>query len=246
MNLRYAVGAVTSDHGEMGHAHLPRWFLLDETHAPNAIALFWVAAPDVVEEAAIDLVDDLQMPWDQHLEQLDRPLLERFREQGVVRIREGAYGEVPGLLPPAFSLVEQEAHQFGDSERRVSVIELDGNVVRQRRPIIARAVAETVDDILQRATDHEVLLEEAQRPAGLGGVVGIEDPGERFGFHILNNGTHEVTLGKLGEVEGGGGGSGPEAQGVRTVGPIAHDGPVIGDSHERRRTVGDDPNSRTL
>src|SRR5262245_55026066 len=220
MNLRHAVRAVTPNHGEMGHAHLARWLVLDETHAPDAIAVSWVAAPDVVEEAAIDLVDDLQMPWDQHLEQLDRPLLEGLREQGVVGIREGTYGEFPGLLPAALPLIEQDAHQFGDSERRVSVIELDGNVVRQGSQIIALAGAEAVDDVLQGAADQEVLLEEAQSPAGLGGIVGIEDPGERFGFHIVNDGAHEVTLGKLGEVEGGGGGSRPEAEGVRTVRPI--------------------------
>src|SRR5262249_25498450 len=113
MNPRYAVGAVTSDHGEVGHAHLPHWFLLDETHAPDAIALFWVTTPDVVEEAAIDLIDDLQMARYQHLEQLDRPLLQRLWEQGVVRICKGAYGEIPGLLPAALSLIEQDAHQFG-------------------------------------------------------------------------------------------------------------------------------------
>src|SRR5262249_31740863 len=152
MNLRHAVGAVTSNHGEMGHTHLARWLVLDETHAPDAIAVSWVAAPDVVEEAAIDLVDDLQMPWDQHLEQRDGPLLERLWEPGVVRVGEGAYGEVPGLLPAALPLIEQDAHQFGDSERRVSVIELDGNVVRQGSPIITLAGAETVDDILQGAT----------------------------------------------------------------------------------------------
>src|SRR5262249_8592356 len=217
MNLRHAIGAVTPDHGEMGHAHLAHWLVLDEAHAPDAITVFWVLVPDVVEEAAIDLVDDLQMPWDQRLEQVDRPLLERLWEQGVVRIREGAYGEVPGLLPAALPLIEQDAHQFGDRERGVSVIELNGNVVRQGRPIIALPGAETVDDILQGATDHKVLLEEAQRPPGLGGVVGIEDAGERFGFHIFNNGAHEVTMGKLGEIESGGGGSGPEAQRVRTV-----------------------------
>src|SRR5262249_2608529 len=203
MNLRHAVGAVTPNHGEMSHAHLSRWLLLDETHAPDTIAVSWIAALDVVEETAIDLIDDLQMPRDQHLEQLNRPLLERLWEQSVVRVREGAYGEVPGLLPAALPLIEQDAHQFGDSERRVSVIELDGNVVRQGRPVVALAGAETVDDILQGATDHEVLLEEAQSPAGLGGIVGIEDTGERFGFHIFNNGAYEVPMRKLGEVEGG-------------------------------------------
>src|SRR5262249_61634747 len=78
MNLRHAVGAVTPNHGEMSHAHLSRWLLLDETHAPDTIAVSWIAALDVVEEAAIDLIDDLQMPRDQHLEQLNRPLLERL------------------------------------------------------------------------------------------------------------------------------------------------------------------------
>ena len=38
--------------------------------------------------------------------------------------------------------------------------------------------------------------------AGLGGIVGIKDAGERFGFHILDDGADEIAVGELGEVKG--------------------------------------------
>src|SRR5262245_24487765 len=113
------------------------------------------------------------MARDQYLEQLDGPLLQGLGKKSMVGVSESALSQVPGLLPSELPLVEQYAHQFRNRDCGVSVVELDRRVVWQGRPIIARAAAETVDDILKRAAHHEVLLEEAQGPAGLRGIVGI-------------------------------------------------------------------------
>src|SRR5215510_1524467 len=110
------------------------------------------------------------MARDQYLEQLDGPLLQGLGKQGMVGVSESALRQVPGLVPPELPLVEQYAHQFRNRDRGVSVVELDRGIVRQGRPLVARAAAETVDDILKRAAHHEVLLEEAQGPSGLGGI----------------------------------------------------------------------------
>ena len=120
--------------------------------------------PHVVQEPAVDLVDDLQVPREQRLEQLDRPLLQGLGQQRVVGVRQGADGQVPRLVPAELGLVEQDAHQLGDGHRRVGVVELDRDLVRQRRPVVP-AAAEPGDDVGQRAADEEVLLEEPQRPA---------------------------------------------------------------------------------
>src|SRR5262249_38323259 len=115
------------------------------------------------------------MARDQHLEQLDGPLLQGLGKQSMVGVCESALRQVPGLVPSDLPLVEQYAHQFRDCDCGVSVVELDRGMVRQGRPLVARTAAETVDDILKRAAHHEVLLKEAKGPSGLGGIVGIKN-----------------------------------------------------------------------
>src|SRR5215472_2622878 len=126
------------------------------------------------------------MARDQHLEQLDGPLLQGLGKQSMVGVCESALRQVPGLVPSELPLVQQYAHQFRNRERGVSVVELDRGMDWQGRPLVARTAAETVDNILKRAAHHEVLLEEAQGPSGLRGIVWIEDPGQRFGLHVLD------------------------------------------------------------
>jgi hypothetical protein len=117
----------------------------------------------------------------------------------MIGVSQRALGEIPGLVPTELRFVEQDVHQFGNRERGVSVVELNGGVIRQAGPVIALRDTEAIDDILQRATDHEVLLEEAQSPAGLGGVVGIEHPSERFCF--LSRAGHPASLDNWIEVD---------------------------------------------
>ena len=100
----------------------------------------------------------------QQLEQLDRPLLQGLGQQRVVGVGQRADGQVPRLVPAELGLVEQDAHQLGHGHRRVRVVELDGDLVGQGRPVVVRA-AEAGDDVGQRAADEEVLLDEPQRLA---------------------------------------------------------------------------------
>ena len=73
--------------------------LLDQAHALHARLVAGIAAAHIVEEAAVDLVDDLQMPGDEHLEELDRPALQRLGQQRVIGVGQGAQRDVPGLVP---------------------------------------------------------------------------------------------------------------------------------------------------
>ena len=50
-----------------------------------------------VEEARVDLVDDLQMARQQRLEQVDGPALERLGQHRVVRVGARLHHDVPRL-----------------------------------------------------------------------------------------------------------------------------------------------------
>ena len=166
----------------------------------HAVLVAGVARADVVEEAAIDLVDDLQVPGQSDLEEVDRPRLQRLGQQRVVGVGEGPDGQVPCLVPAEPGLIEQDPHQLGDGQRRVGVVELDGDLVGQGVPVVA-AAAEPRHDVGQRAGDQEILLHEPQALAARRRVVGIEDPGERLGGDLLVDGAEEVAAAELEEVE---------------------------------------------
>ena len=120
--------------------------LLDQADAPHAILVAGVAGTDVVQESAVHLVDDLEMPGQNDFEETDRPGLQRFGQKCVVGIGQRPDSQVPGFVPSQSSLIEQDVHQLGDRERRVGVVELDRDLVREALPVVT-AAAEPRDDI---------------------------------------------------------------------------------------------------
>ena len=59
----------------------------------------WKGGAYFIEETAIDLENDFEMPGEQRAEKIDRPLLQRLREQSVIRIGEGRARNRPCLIP---------------------------------------------------------------------------------------------------------------------------------------------------
>ena len=64
--------------------------LLDQAHPGDPRLVAGMIGPDGVQEAPVDLVDDLQVPGQEGLEQLDRPLLQGLGQERVVGVRQGA------------------------------------------------------------------------------------------------------------------------------------------------------------
>ena len=88
----HPVDGMAADDAQVRHAHLLQRTFLDKRHPSQAVL---VARPDggnMRQESAIDLVDDLQMPRHDALEQGDGPLLERLRQQRVVRVPNASPG----------------------------------------------------------------------------------------------------------------------------------------------------------
>ena len=90
VQLRHAVDGVTRDDREVRHAHHATVRLVDQRQAAAALLVVRVFRRDLVEQRAIDQVDDLQVSRQQPLEERDGPDFERFGQQRVVRVRKHA------------------------------------------------------------------------------------------------------------------------------------------------------------
>ena len=126
-------------------------------------------------------------------------------------------------------IVDQQSHQLRHGDGRVGVVELN-------RPVVGEvldgqsAVVEAAQHVLQRAADEEVLLLQAQTPAFVGAVVGVQHLGEGFAAHLFLNGAVVVADVEGIEVEAFGGIGTPEPQPVADVHPIAQHRHVMGNA----------------
>ena len=148
MDGGHAVGAVRANDRQVGHADVLGRAFLDQAHARDAPLVAGKAGPHRVEKPAVDLEDDLQVARQEHLEPADRPFLQRFGKERVIRVGQGSPGDVPGLVPAQLRIVEQDAHQLGGGHRGVGVVELDGGPLGQRAPV-GVAAPEAPDEVGQ-------------------------------------------------------------------------------------------------
>ena len=81
VQLRDTVDVMAADHGEMRHPHPPLAVLGDDRQAPLEIRIARPARRQILQEIAVDRVDDLEVPRQQALDQGDRPGLQRFGKQ---------------------------------------------------------------------------------------------------------------------------------------------------------------------
>ena len=213
----HAVHGERTHDGEVGHAdHLAAAFL-DEAHAGEAVVVAGPLHADHAEEASVDFVNDLEVTRQELFEEADRPLLEGFRHQGVVRVGERLGDNFPGFVPFQVLDVEEDAHHFGDGDGRVRIVQLDGDLFGEYLPIVVVQLLEAADDILQGSGAQEVLLFETQFLTVHGGIVRVQHLRNRFGkFHVLHGGD-VVTVVEVAEAEVVGGLRAPEAQVVHGV-----------------------------
>ena len=154
--------------------------------------------------------------------QLQRPLFQRLGEQRVIRVRERLLCHVPRLVPAEVLHVEKDAHELGDRERRVSVIELDRDLVRHPVPVRVRA-PKTPGQVCQRAGDEEVLLHEAQRAAACGRIIRVQHAGQRLGHQRFGQRPDELAGAELLKIEIVRRDRAPQSQGVDRLAAVTDD-----------------------
>jgi len=75
-----------------------------------------------------NIVDNLQVPREQVLQQRNGPLLESFGKDSMVGEEECVGDDFPGIVPRNLLLIDENAHEFWNGESRMGVVELNGGV----------------------------------------------------------------------------------------------------------------------
>jgi hypothetical protein len=230
-----AVDAVRADEGEMGHAHAPAVVLVDERQF-GEVGMAGYARRGV-EEDGVDAEDDLHVARQQPLHQRHRPGLQRLRQERVVGVGDAAARHLEGLVPGKAVVVHQEAHEFGDGEGGMGVVELDRRAAVQRAQVLA--VADMAqDEVLQRGGGEEILLPQPELLALGGRIVRVEDAGDGLGPHAFRHGTGEVAAVECLEEQRLQGAGAEEPQRRRRLAAPADHRHVIAD---RQDPLGGDP-----
>src|SRR5439155_20904266 len=114
MNRRDTVSAMRADDRQIRHAKLALRAFLDEADALDASLVAEEAVPNRIEEAPVDLQDNLQLTRQHDLKPCERPFLQSFGEQSVIGVRQRFLCKVPSFVPTEVRFVEQNPHQLRD------------------------------------------------------------------------------------------------------------------------------------
>ncbi len=186
-----AIHGVGADDGQVRHAHLLLESLFDDGHLSQLLAINPGNAGEPAQEAMIDAEDDLRMPRQHMFQQRQAPLLQGFRQQRVVGVGQSLARQLPGVIPLQPVIVDQDPHQLGDRQRRMSVVHLYGDLVAELIEVVVLAQV-AADDVPHGASHQEIFLHQPQLFAGNHGVGRIEDAGDVFGPDLLFDGADVV------------------------------------------------------
>ena len=176
--------------------------------------------------AVVDFPHDLIDAGQALAEEILRPALQGLGHDGMVGIGHGAGDQIPSRVPGIAALIQQDAHQLGNGQGGVGVVDVDGGVVRQ---VVqgAELLEVAAHDVLHRGGDQEILLRQPQGFALPVIIGGVEHLGDDLGHGLLLHGAHILTLVEQGHVHARGGGA-PQPQGGHAAAILARDHQVVG------------------
>ncbi len=227
VELGHAVDHMAGGKAEVCHADLA---VCNDGHPVELALVVAVVGAQLLHQAAVDLLGDGVDAGHLLFVELYAPALEGLAHHGVVGVRQGAAGDVPGLVPAVVVLVEQKAHQFGHAQGRMGVVDVDGDLVGQ---IVQGAVLFLMlaQDSLQGSRAQQVLLLQAQ-PLALDVVVcRVQDLGDGLSHGVLLQRADVVASGEGGHVEALGELGAPEHELVDRLGAVAGNIKVVGHGH---------------
>ena len=100
----------------------------------------------------------------------------------MVGVGKGRLRDCPGFVPFQSVQVDEDAHEFGDGDRRVGVVELDRRVVAERVDVSVLFDV-TADEIEKRSGGEEVFLSQAELLSSRRRVARIEHLGNGLRPH---------------------------------------------------------------
>ena len=229
MQLCDAVDLDAGNGGQERHPHRAGRVVGHDRHPAGAQLVVGVGLADLLEELVVDAVDDLEVAGQQASHQFHRPGLQRLGQQGVAGVGEALAGDSPGLVPVELLLVDEDAHQLGDGDHRVGVVQLEDDPLGQVVQVEV-VLQHLLDEVAQRAGDEEVLLLQAQLLALRGGVLGVQHLGDVLRERLRPDGLCVVTGVEDRQVERLGCLRAPQPQRVHAAVLVAGNHVVVGDA----------------
>ena len=129
----HAVDGEAAHRRQIGHADHALRLFFDQRHAPHPILIAGEAGPHLLQKAVIDLVDDFQMARQQRSNTLTGHFSSASGIKRVAGVGKRSAGDVPRLIPAQAVFVEQHAHQFGNGDDGMRVVQLNHGFVRELR-----------------------------------------------------------------------------------------------------------------
>ena len=125
VQFSHTVHRPTAYEGQVGHADIFWPGFIDQGEAGRPLFIQRIFQPDLIQEAAVDFKNDLQVAGEQFPEKRQGPFFQGLGKQGMVGVSEGFLSGFPGRLPSHQMLVDQQPHQLGHGDGRMGVVELD-------------------------------------------------------------------------------------------------------------------------
>ena len=174
----------------------------DNRHVVDFAPVIAVARMKVVYKAAVHFIDNHINSRKKRLEHIHRPFFKSFRHNCVVCICKHAADNIPCLIPAHALIVHKNAHQLGNCNRRMSVIDMNCNVIGQPVKIHALMMAlEARYYPLNRARHEEILLTEAKRLTLAVIILGIKNLAENLRKRLFFNCLEVISVGKARHVK---------------------------------------------
>jgi hypothetical protein len=119
-----SVHRVTPEDREVRHAHMRNRRLVDDRHRLPCRRIELRAVEGDDSESAIEFADDFHVPRKDAFHHRNRPTLQRFREQRVVRVAEVSFTRSKAVSHPTACWSSRARIEFGDGQRRMRVVHL--------------------------------------------------------------------------------------------------------------------------
>ena len=110
----------------------------------------------------------------------------------MIGVSDGPDGNIPGGLPREAFFIHEDAHQLGDDQSRMGIVDVDGNVLIETIETFSVFFLIMADNTLDAGRYEEVFLHQAQARR-LGAVIGIEETGNLLDAVFVAEGPVPVT-----------------------------------------------------
>ncbi len=209
---------------KVSHLHLS---VIDNGHLADLLMIARILLLDLLDKAAVDLLDNLIHTGKQSGEQLNRPFLQSLGHNGMVGISTSLCGYLPCLIPLQMLLVKKNTHQLCHSDCRMGIVKLERCFLIKFADILMGLLI-LRNSSLNAGRDKEILLFQTKFLSCHMVIIWVENLYQKLSQVLLLYSFLVLSLVKRIQMERIHGLRIPDTQGVDHIVAIAHNRQITG------------------